>query len=109
MTVGFRIGRNTKKHRRYQTWWSGVGKWWRLGVLLLRFNNEGQDVFMKECELVLEDYMAPNVEGGKKQCFCNKHECTSYERGHDHTSKNALCAIKRNKRKIVTIEGNWEA
>ena len=57
-----------------------VDERWFLG-----FDHEGQDVFMKECEVALEDCMVPNVEEKKKQCFFNKDEYANYERGHDHT------------------------
>ena len=36
------------------------------GGWFLVFDHEGQDVFMKECEVVLEDCMVPNVE--EKRC-----------------------------------------
>ena len=44
------------------------------------------DVFMKECEVVLEDCMVPNVEEKSNFCsFCNKDEYANCERRHDHT------------------------
>ena len=39
-------------------------------------------------------------------CFCHKGEYTNQKQGHDHTCKNALYAIERDKRKIATTEGN---
>ena len=35
----------------------------------LGFDHEGQDVFMKECEVVLEDYMVSNVEEKRSKMF----------------------------------------
>ena len=44
------------------------------------------DVFMKECEVVLEDCMVPNVEEKSNFCsFCNKDEYANCERRHDDT------------------------
>ena len=44
------------------------------------------DVFMKECEVVLEDCMVPNVEQKSNfYSFCNKDEYANCERRHDHT------------------------
>ena len=38
----------------------------------LGFDNEGQDVFMKECEVVLEDCMVPSVEEARSNVFVTK-------------------------------------
>ena len=38
----------------------------------LGFDHEGQDVFMKECEVVLEDCMVPNVEEERSNVFVIK-------------------------------------
>ena len=38
----------------------------------LRFDHEGQDVFMKECEFTLEDNMVPNVEDEISNVFVIK-------------------------------------
>ena len=35
----------------------------------LGFDHEGQDVFMKECEVALEDCMVPNVEEERSNVF----------------------------------------
>ena len=43
---------------------SDVGEVWFLG-----FDHEGQDVFMKECEVALEDCMVPNVEEERSNVF----------------------------------------
>ena len=36
------------------------------------FHHEEQDVFMKECEVVLEDCMVPNVEEQRSNVFVIK-------------------------------------
>ena len=46
---------------------SGIGEGWFLG-----FGHEGQDVFMKECEVALEDCMVPNVEEERSNVFVIK-------------------------------------
>ena len=46
---------------------SDVDKGWFLG-----FYHEGQDVFMKECEVVVEDCMVPNVEEERSNVFVIK-------------------------------------
>ena len=38
----------------------------------LGFDHEGQDVFMKECEVVLEDCMVPNVKEERSNIFVIK-------------------------------------
>ena len=38
----------------------------------LGFDHEGQDVFMKECEVVLDDCMVPNVEEERSNIFVIK-------------------------------------
>ena len=38
----------------------------------LGFDHEGQDVFMKECEVVVEDCMVPNVEEERSNVFVIK-------------------------------------
>ena len=48
-------------------WESDEGEEW-----LLRFDHEGQDVFMKGCEDVLEDYMVPNLEEERSNVFVIK-------------------------------------
>ena len=40
--------------------------------MVLGFGHEGQDVFMKECEVVLEDDMVPNVEEERSNDFAIK-------------------------------------
>ena len=40
--------------------------------MVLGFGHEGQDVFMKECEVVLEDDMVPNVEEERSNDFVIK-------------------------------------
>ena len=35
-------------------------------------------MFMKECEVALEDCMVPNVEEKKSSVFCNKDEYANY-------------------------------
>ena len=42
------------------------------GGWFLVFDHEGQDVFMKECEVVLEDCMVPNVEEKRSNAFVLK-------------------------------------
>ena len=46
---------------------SDADEGWFLG-----FDHEGQDVFMKECEVALEDCMAPNVEEERSNVFVVK-------------------------------------
>ena len=46
---------------------SDVNEGWFLG-----FDHEGQDVFMKECEVALEDCMVPNVEEVRSNVFAIK-------------------------------------
>ena len=38
----------------------------------LEFDHEGQDVFMKECNVALEDCMVPNVEEERSSVFVIK-------------------------------------
>ena len=40
--------------------------------LFLRFDHEGQDVFMKQCEVVLEDCMVPIVVEERRNVFVIK-------------------------------------
>ena len=42
------------------------------GGCFLVFDHKGQDVFMKECEVVLEDCMEPNVEEERSNAFALK-------------------------------------
>ena len=69
MAVGFR--RNAKKHRGYRHGEVGLvsdeDEGWFLG-----FDHEGRYVFMKECEVVLEDSMVPNVEEERSNGFVIK-------------------------------------
>ena len=53
---------------------SGYRKWWELESdedegRFLGFDHEGQNVFMKECEVVLEDCMVPIVEEESSNIF----------------------------------------
>ena len=70
MAVGFSTGRNTKKQNNGNGE-VGLGsdedEGWFLG-----FDHEAQDVFMKECEVALEDSMVPNVEEKRSNVFVIK-------------------------------------
>ena len=90
--LGFRTGRNTKKHWGYQTWWSRLESNEDEGSFL-EFDYEGQDVFMKECEVVLKLH-GVKYSGGKKYYFCNEDEYADYEQGHDLTVKNCNVLLK---------------
>ena len=68
---------------------SDVDEGWFLG-----FDHEGQDVFMKECEVVLEDCMVPNVEEERSNAFVIKmnmqitnEDMTILEKMHNVLSK----------------------
>ena len=108
MTVRFRTGRNTKKHWGYQKWWSEGGKWWRWGMVFGIWLRRTWCVYERMWSCAIRLHGAKHREG-KKQCFCNRDEYANYEWGHDHSWKKALYAIKRDKRKTATTEGNWEA
>ena len=68
---------------------SDVDKGWFLG-----FDHEEQDVFMKECEVALEDCMVPNVEEERSSVFVikmnmqiTKEDMTILEKMHNVLSK----------------------
>ena len=71
MAVGFRTGRIQRKIEDVRNDEVGLesdeDEEWFLG-----FDHEGQDVFMKECEVVLEDCMVPNVEEERSNVFVIK-------------------------------------
>ena len=63
----------------------------------LGFDDEGQDVFMKECEVVLEDCMVPNVEEERSDVFIIKmnmqitnEDMTILEKMHNVLSKETI-------------------
>ena len=60
----------------------------------LGFDHEGQDVFIKECEVVLEDCMVPNAEEERNNDFVMKmnmqitnKDLTILEKMHNALSK----------------------
>ena len=61
MAVGFRTGRNIEDIGDIGNGEVGLESDKDEGWFL-RFDHEGQDVCMKECEVALEDCMVPNIE-----------------------------------------------
>ena len=70
------------------------------------FDHEGQDVFMKECEIALEDCMVPNVEEERNNVSVIKinmqitnEDITILEKMRNVLSKEA-------RERFATTEGN---
>ena len=70
----------------------------------LGFDHERQDVFIKECEVVLDDCMVTNVEEEGSNVSVIKMNMQFTNEDMTIFEKNAYC--ERDKRKIATTEGN---
>ena len=61
----------------------------------LRFDHEGQDVFMKKCEVALEDCMVPNVEEERSNVFVIKMNMQVMNKDMTILEKCVMCYQKR--------------
>ena len=65
----------------------------------LRFDHEGQDLFMKECEVVLEDYIVPNFEEERSNVFLIKMNMQITKEGMTIPEKNVLMCYRKRQEK----------
>ena len=101
MAVRYRTGRNTKKHQGYWKWLeSDEDERWFLGC-----DHEVQNVFMKECEVALEDYMVPNVEEERSNAFVIKMNMQITNEGMTILEKMRNVLSKETRERLPSLKG----
>ena len=73
------------------------------------FDHEGQDVFMKECEIALEDCMVPNVEEERSNVSVIKINMQITNEDITILEKMRNVLSKETRERFATTEGNLEA
>ena len=70
------------------------------------FDHEGQDVFMKECEIALEDCMVPNVEEERSNVSVIKINMQITNEDITILEKMRNVLSKETRERFATTEGN---
>ena len=76
-------------------------KGWFMG-----FDHEGQDVFMKECEVALEDCMVPNVEEERSNVFVIKMNMQIMNKDMTILEKMCNVLLKETRERLPPLRGN---
>ena len=75
-------------------------KGWFMG-----FDHEGQDVFMKECEVALEDCMVPNVEEERSNVFVIKMNMQIMNKDMTILEKMCNVLLKETRERLPPLRG----
>ena len=75
----------------------------------LGFDHEGQVLFIKECQVALEDYIVPNVEEERSNVFVMKMNMQITNEDMTILKKKMLNVLSKETRNIATTEGNGKA